>query len=665
MTAALVCLLLCSHLEAQRVRHLEWRDVVLQEKARTFQALMAKAQWRQALSLGQKLVDEDLTARIGQDGRMIWPLMAAEDAPGLYLSPGYFVARALAGAPQELKTLYLGLFGERAEDALRSAEMLRNPSALEHLSRRYAITPAGLKARELLAHMALEKGDGLAAARLFGDLLDLGWGQNAEIPGWQAGLALALHRLNDAVSLGELRRQASSRSIQIAEKQTTLDWLLSSLAPVEDVEAVQSLAAPRAGADLQTTALRQLWTRSVTTTQGMRVHPVMAGNRLVFHDWTSATALNLKTGAVLWRHPWVGSFQEHTVDLRGAADDSLYVAAIPQADQPGNRVNRLVAISLKDGRTLWTHGGHELGDADLPPLHFHGAALLQSGRVFVTASGPGRNRPTTVLCFSAASGRLLWATGVGSGVPLTLRRPGPEETLHAPGALPPGFSQGFLICCDNLGHIALLEADTGRPRLLITYPRRRLTAKSRSLDGALPQGWQEGPVWTAGSRYVVAAEDSDQLQAFFLRPPSDPERRRRGRLWVRAATLKRGDMEQVLGLDGADVLVRGRDAHEALSYVARIPLYVNAGPHASWMFPLDTPGTGRGYLGQTQVYISSEKYIYAMERAEGLNQRVLISRESEGKRRLGHILVLPQGMIVASPDAITFFGPGTTGNQGR
>ena len=295
----------------------------------------------------------------------------------------------------------------------------------------------------------------------------------------------------------------------------------------------------------------------------------------------------------------------------------------------------------------------------MPPLVFDTAPLTHEGMIFLTAFDRGSDTGCYALSFDAVSGRPVWITRLGTGLSLTYReaRRGDRRRERWYGALPACLARGFLVCCTNLGHVVVLEHDSGRPRFLYSYPRRQVVSAGLTGSDSLVRGWDSNPILHHGDRFVVAPDDSDSLFGFFLRPPSDGRRRRANLNFRLAAAVPRDGGRRLLGFDGKDAILTGWLDAEDVAVARREPLFVDGNGGAGCLHPLETEVRGSGIFVGNEVYVSSHKYVYCIDMEENGAVSVLHAREADGVERLGHVIPVDSGLLLVGRRAITRLVP--------
>ncbi len=639
------CLTLASQ-TPPRLAKLDWRNLQLQERHAAFEAATQEGKFRKAAALAQVLIDSDLAPSPDQN-EPHWPLWNLAPDPtikGLYFSPRYSVSRRLQSGSPETQKAYQGLFGSQAATAFKQARKIESHSALKYVASRFAATQSGADAMTQLAMEELESGNYGSAQRQFMDLADIHWqadGKRRRI--WRMALKLAK-------SMGKKEESSVRASWPSGLAQAAPHGPNSDIVGKFNQTSSWEYQLPPHGGEHAQTLLQ----------------PIVTPENVVFHSAKSCISIDRLTGKTTWQVVF-GSKDSREIpspstdplfdDYRGALTPRDYLFVTSETEEKSEQSKRTIwAFNRESGSFSWCLRGAEIGSG-IPPLLFDASPLVHQGTVYLTATDNADDVASYVLALEATNGRLKWVTKIGTGHVIQFHQsnneiPNPRKWL---GCLPLAMVDGFLVCCDNLGHIAAFEPDTGRPRFLFIYNRRNLDIAGHLQKRSITRGWERNPILGYEDRFVVAADDSDELQAFFVRPPKD-KRRRRGNLnFLRSNSLPRHRMRQLLSFDGEAVVLAGEAPMLGLSLVQKTPIFDSDDQNEQWNFPLATKILGRGYSGAKQVYVSTHKYVYPLDLRSGKNAGVLVKEESNGSNLLGHVIIDRFGMIVAAKNAIRFF----------
>ncbi len=629
-----------------RLAKLDWRNLQLQERHAAFEAATQEGKFRKAAALAQSLIDSDLAPSLDRN-EPHWPLWNLAPDPtikGLYFSPRYSVSRRLQSGSPETQKAYLGLFGPQAASAFKQAKIIKSHSALQYVASRFAATQSGADAMTQLAMEELESGNYGPAQRQFMDLMDIHWqAREKRMRVWQNALKLAK-------SMGQREESSVRASWPSGLAQA------APLGPKSDI----------LGKFKQTSSWEyQLPPHGEDRVQAL-LQPIVTPENVVFHSANSCTSIDRITGKTNWQVAF-GSKDSREIpspstdplfnDYRGALTPRDYLFVTSETEEKSRQTKRTIwAFNRERGSFSWCLRGAKIG-LGIPPLLFDSSPLVHQGTVYLTATDNADDVASYVLALEATNGRLKWVTKIGTGHVIQFHESNNEipNARKWLGCLPLAMVDGFLVCCDNLGHIAAFEPDTGRPRFLFIYDRRNLDIAGHLQKRSIARGWERNPILSYQDRFVVAADDSDELQAFFIRPPKDERRRRANLNFLRSNSLPRHRMRQLLSFDGEGVVLTGEAPMLGLSLVRKTPIFNLADQNDQWNFPLATKILGRGYSGEKQVYVSTHKYVYPLDLRSGKNAGILVKEESNGSNLLGHVIIDRFGMIVAAKNAIRFF----------
>ena len=161
--------------------------------------------------------------------------------------------------------------------------------------------------------------------------------------------------------------------------------------------------------------------------------------RRIFTAWRDgqsevAVALDSRTGRELWRTRLGGVYQRERGDGPRAT---------PSVD--GARVyvlsglGQLAALSVKDGRTIWTRDLMADLGAELPTYGFSASPLVEGNRVIVPVGGEGQ----ALVAFNKATGEVEWSTHsdpIGYSSPVTMELAGTRQIVAVTGQSIVGIS---------------------------------------------------------------------------------------------------------------------------------------------------------------------------------------------------------------------------------
>ena len=658
------------------IRQLRGDEVETIEKVREFEAALANADLDLAARLAQELIDgaelpldeeipdapEGAPQRRprfverseGGRHRLLESRLIPDRADPASLIPvDRYISRRL-GPQAALLERYRRLQGVLAEDLLRSALATGDERSLRRLARRFAVTEAGLKARQTLAHRALERGDFGRAWLDFDLLLEAGIGDPAlGIEGIIAARALAASRCEGP---GPQTTGRASSEILIGGKGRTLGEFLEAL----NNNAVEAIVGPHG--PLKARWSHRLPERELRRAPKLRIEAQRFDSRVFLRNRFALAALDMESGEELWTTRFSSeedaklpeSISPGMRSLAFDVDEERVCFVIEPSRRYAEGERILVALSAEDGSLLWRRSSKAGPDGSLRLIWDQGPKL-SGDHLYLTAFDGDANPSSYALCLDAKTGETLWITRTGGGVPLPFAG---EDQDYRParawlGACRPVLDGGSLLILDNLGSFAILDAATGRPLRSYRYPRRQVEARSRSDMASLPRGWAEGRVLVGHSLTLLIPEDSDQALALHRRLPSDLKRRQNGSNAILSDTYARGMMTRAVGLRGDRLILSGIDPMEQL------PALEAWEPSGDTLLPwpapapLESPIQGRAAMTRNGVYVSSSRYVYRVDVVSGAVSNPILSREAEGPGGLGHVLALPGGIILATTDTVT------------
>ena len=347
--------------------------------------------------------------------------------------------------------------------------------------------------------------------------------------------------------------------------------------------------------------------------------PLIIGDTIVYRTIADVTAVQLRTGELLWRSSLTDSaltrlWNNRTIETRGGevrdvneainvslsahvrrrlfrdaaagllSSDGQTVFALEELDSSNSNANalrgmaepaasnKLVAYDVAGGRMLWEAGGprgakpHELSG------HFFlGPPLPLDGRLYCLAEMQGDLRLLVLEQTANREGvQIDWAQTL-----IAVDQPVASSPLRRLSGLSPSFADGILVCPTSTG--AVIAIDIVRRVLLWGHPYTSIAANDQPEFGGAMFGrvrqslpplvdideksrWLDGSPLMAEGRVIVTPRDADVLLCLDVLD---------GRLlW----TLPRGDwLYPACVLDGQVVLV-GRDGLAAFHLVDGKPV---------------------------------------------------------------------------------------------
>ena len=608
------------------------------EKVRELDARIAAQDWSEVVTRAQSLIDEAEAMR--RDEGLV-TLQADPQADGVWYPVVEYVTRRLVSLPPEALTRYRSAYESVAAKRLASALSWRDTEALDDIARRLRATPSGQRALQLTAASALEAGHGRRAARLFEDLLETAWRAPDDddlVRAAARGRLLAAHLSGDALPA------------TIGARAVRREWLPPRSAPDADAAAGPTgklegaWATPHRGGE--------------EATDGLVPWPHVIGSRIWYHTRTEVRALDLETGVEAWsraldddENVLAPLTARRTRSLRGSCDGRIYAFA-GRGRNDGETRSELVVLAAHDGTLRWRCPAPEDGEGEAV---WDPGPLILEDSILATVVTPGEIPSSWVVCLALADGRERWRARIGGDVPLPFRdddgedRPAPFWT----GCSPMATEAGLVFCCDNLGTLACLEVESGRPRWCYRYPRRRIDGTGAFDTGALARGWDHEPVRVERGVVAVAPDDGDALHVLFVRPPGDAARRAANANFLRADSIPRLGMREFIGFSEGEIFLSGRSLLAVGAVVRKLTPFGRERLEP-WdaPAPLDGRGRGRANLTRKRVYVCSSRYVYAVDRESGSLTPPLLSPEDRGDIELGHPIPTGRGLLIAGLDAV-------------
>jgi len=522
----------------------------------------------------------------------------AEVEDGRYVSFAERVRREVLTWPGPGRRAFDALCEDAAGGACDEAIAARDIRALAEVSGRTLPSATGARALAALAEVRAERGELRAARRALGRSVRI-------TP--NAALKSKLEALDEGI---ETQRPAPASA----------EWpalgggpARSGLAPVCFDIGLERWAFDVAEADVDGEMADGLRAR------GLRVprpaHPVL-GEKLAFIQTTrSLSAVDAKTGRLVWRYP-----DEPTgPDPRGRVD--VVAAPFLWRDRVLAFVDdRVVALSAASGAVLWATGG--LTGEDPPPEVLVNSLVIGAGRVFVCANTVKGETEALVVALDARDGKVVWRRKLCSQVFRGYAGRGSHPA-------PPAFADGSVVVSTNLGAVAALDATTGEVRWLARYrafsPLRRRWALREDAC------WRNNPPVIAGGLVIVAPQDADDVLAF------DTDT---GRSQWRAP---RRNMRHLAGAAGGKVFLSGRRAAALDARTGRL----------LWESQELGAPAGRPILAAGALLIPTQN---GLVKVDAENGEVLWVWRSPSPREVGNLALTDGLLLSASYDRVNAFG---------
>ena len=461
------------------------------------------------------------------------------------------VPLAIRQTLERLEAPALAVYAREVETALRAET---DPSgwppdipALVRRAARYPLTPAALVALNRAANRLLDLGRTEDAAALLGRLIreaerlkrDEFWSV-AEVKRLQASLAAGGQALGEA-RLRDLEHRMGQKVLTLRGKEQTGAEVLRQLIgtpPNTSGGPDRSLwptlnghvSRARIPAAAFPSAWRVAWRATLPRSPshlraGERLgsgpaipplsYPVVAMNRVFVATRETLSAFELETGRLSWqvRHTagelrWPQAFEGYPVCSPTYADGALHLRVL-EADRTS-----LCAFSADDGRLRW-RVGDELDGTTLVWLGDPAVACDSVYGVYMerVPNGPARHG---VACLAAGTGQVRWRCTVQSGTAGWLV----EGTRWMPALHqgPPAVSAGVVYAVTGLNSVVALDAFTGQPLWLTSYPAPETgeVEKDGWFRPCLARLLRRGPTspLVLGETVFVAPRDAPGLFAF-------------------------------------------------------------------------------------------------------------------------------------------------------
>ena len=473
-----------------------------------------------------------------------------------------------------------------------------------------------------------------------------------------AMLALALAEngeLAAADALGE-----ASRSIRIAGKETTLSRFVEehvnrNTAPAPQFPTDRPMGAPT-------------WLQKDTSDDHPSNPTVIANGRVFRLTPDRLTARDLTSGKLLWArttHADETPLPPDRSPRHRARALSVANGVCVFVRQATRDTRSLLAVHSKTGATLWQRTAKNPSpndhSASKSTLLWSSAALVTEDSIHIGAHDTASQPNSWLVTLDLSSGQERWRTRIGGGVPLPFETragqlPRPETWVSCTR---PALIAGSILVGDNLGTLAALDFRTGQPIWVYRYERRRAVNTSRFGQSSLKRGWDDSSIHAEGLRFVVSPEDSDRAFCFFTNPPPVSDRPLSHVDFVLNDVWERSGLSRVLGFNNGTVYLAGRDRSEDLDVVEA---WTPAGEEhlQAWSSPapMDTPVAGALIVGDNGLYVSTDKYVYCINRSSGEVSNPLITHEASPGLFLGDLYLTREGLLIAAPMGLSFWSHG-------
>lgn len=364
-------------------------------------------------------------------------------------------------------------------------------------------------------------------------------------------------------------------------------------------------------------------------------HPATDGFRVFVGAMESLRAFDLKSGAILWTQTWASAsaapgsaFNGFPSNCPAAGGGRVFIRA-------QSAFSALKCFDAATGASVWSSDSQ----LELRKLVWISDPALAYGMVFAVCIEPGDFNLHCVAALDAATGRLRWRTPLVNGsTGIKVNEIYFQSTFHMG---PPAVDAGELYVETGLASIAALNAFTGEPRWLSSYPRMALGDLRRGQTSVFEFGARSFKIFSraplpplvAGTRIILAPLDANGVMAF--------DRRDGNPLWHRELI----DARYLAGLAGGNVL-----ACDA----GLVALNAETGATA-WKVELANGGLiGEPALSGGVLYLPARA---ALERADALTGRQLDAMPWDA--RIGpcaNLLVTPHAVVAIAENSVAAFG---------
>jgi len=379
-----------------------------------------------------------------------------------------------------------------------------------------------------------------------------------------------------------------------------------------------------------------------TKNELLSYHPILVGNLVLVNTQNEIRAYDVRTGKPAWGNdPVIYRPAEPIAERMHGTPSTLGVARFTMTAHEGllyarmgdplttrpednsiyHQPSYLVCLDLSsEGRLVW------------PPLRledkwaFEGSPVTDGRRVYV-AVRHGARPQSHVACYNARTGRQLWRQFVASAE--TPARGQSGECTHNLLTL----VDGVVYVNTNLGAVAALAAETGRPIWIVRYPR----AKKGDLNQRATHFYRDlTPCLYDRGRLIVAPADSESVLAYDAAT---------GLLLWETSLAK--DVVHLLGVGGEALWASGEKLWRINVATGKVSYPWPEGP---------TPkGFGRGVLAGSKVYWPTAQSIRVFDQHTGLEQAP-IELEPRGIAS-GNLLAAGEILLIAGSERLTALGP--------
>ncbi len=640
-------------------------------------ALLGDRQWDEGVEILRQLAESPDTKLLGVTSRR-------------YVSLGQWCQLQLAVLPPEALKLYRARVDPVAHRWYDDAIARRNPRLLEDIVQEAFASSYGDDALLALGDIALESGDYASARWYWERILPHAppTGVRNTWPGYpDTSLDLAAVRARivlasilegaterareELVEFARLHPNAVGRlgnregkfvdslrallaeAVTSPQPPTAMDWLTLAgnferngiARPLVDVGAV-AWRVP-----LRSAVLRQplnVASTEETVRQPPSYYPVLAGDIVLANDGQQITAVRLDTGKPAWGQATIYRGETDGETLPTIPSDTLGVPRFtmsvfegkllarmgwpitnePQDTTASVRRGYLVCLDLAaEGRLLWKIEPEE-GWA------FEGSPVADAQGVYVAMRRHDIRPQAFVACFDSDTGRLRWRQLICSA-----QTPA-HGSLHE-------CTHNLLTLCGkrlyyntNLGAVAALRTENGRPLWVALYPRDR----HGDLANLAPHWLRDlNPCLMSGNMVFVAPADSPRIFAFDAFTGQ--------MLWQTESIVD--DAAYLLGVAGDWLIAGGRKL-----YWISLKDETRGRVQHVWPTGENRPGYGRGVLsGNSVLWPTRDKLmIFDQQAAEPRKAIDLVAHDASG----GNLVVGKRRLLITTATELIAISPGAT-----
>ncbi|MHC4160807.1 MAG: outer membrane protein assembly factor BamB family protein, partial [Planctomycetota bacterium] len=309
------------------------------------------------------------------------------------------------------------------------------------------------------------------------------------------------------------------------------------------------------------------------------------------------------------------------------SDGVVYAAVeVPVAYRPQTLQNvpiiyylparRLVALDLETGAVLWRHDDewferHE-GQEPLKQLTITGAPVVRGDRLYVGACYSEGTFRNFLVAVDRRTGELVYRTRISYGQQeLNLF----GRQLQECSPTPVSEADGILYYSTNLGVFAAVDALLGSPLWATAYPIVEIPSTYYWFEA--PRRWPQfdnGPPLVTDTLVVTAPPDATEI-LFLDRQTGRIRRKLPAKIWLPDLKLT---VRTVHGTDGERAFVSGEGGIAAL-WLVEDPEREIAPGDVAWhsTFPNGDESVGRGLVADNGLWVPTHDAIYRLDAGSG------------------------------------------------